>query len=69
MWLLGFELRTSGRATGALYHCAISPAPSLDARNPFQGHTHSRQALSQSYTLTSSPSSLEDFLKSRLERV
>ena len=27
MWLLGIELRTSGRATGALNHWAISPAP------------------------------------------
>jgi hypothetical protein len=27
MWLLGFELRTSGRAVGALNHWAISPAP------------------------------------------
>jgi hypothetical protein len=26
MWLLGFELRTSGRAVGALNHQAISPA-------------------------------------------
>jgi len=26
MWLLGFELRTSGRAVGALNHGAISPA-------------------------------------------
>jgi len=26
MWLLGFELRTSGRAVGALNHWAISPA-------------------------------------------
>jgi len=28
MWLLGFELRTSGRAVGALNRWAISPAPS-----------------------------------------
>jgi hypothetical protein len=28
MWLLGFELRTLGRAVGALYHWAISPAHS-----------------------------------------
>jgi hypothetical protein len=27
MWLLGIELRTSGRAAGALNHWAISPAP------------------------------------------
>jgi hypothetical protein len=27
MWLLGIELRTSGRAVGALNHWAISPAP------------------------------------------
>jgi hypothetical protein len=27
MWLLGIELRTSGRAASALNHCAISPAP------------------------------------------
>jgi hypothetical protein len=27
MWLLGFELRTSGRAVRALNHGAISPAP------------------------------------------
>jgi hypothetical protein len=27
MWLLGFELRTFGRAVGALNHWAISPAP------------------------------------------
>jgi hypothetical protein len=27
MWLLGFELRTFGRAVGALTHRAISPAP------------------------------------------
>jgi len=27
MWLLGFELRTSGRAVSALNHWAISPAP------------------------------------------
>jgi hypothetical protein len=27
MWLLGFELGTSGRAVGALNHWAISPAP------------------------------------------
>jgi hypothetical protein len=26
MWLLGFELRTSGRAASALNHLAISPA-------------------------------------------
>jgi hypothetical protein len=26
MWLLGFELRTSGRAASALNRCAISPA-------------------------------------------
>jgi hypothetical protein len=26
MWLLGIELRTSGRAVGALNHWAISPA-------------------------------------------
>jgi hypothetical protein len=30
MWLLGFELRTFGRAISALNHCAISPAPSFD---------------------------------------
>jgi hypothetical protein len=29
MWLLGFELRTSGRAFGALKHWAISPAPAF----------------------------------------
>jgi hypothetical protein len=29
MWLLGIELRTSGRAFSALNHWAISPAPSL----------------------------------------
>jgi hypothetical protein len=28
MWLLGFELRTSGRAVSALNHWAIPPAPS-----------------------------------------
>ncbi|EGW01630.1 hypothetical protein I79_012299 [Cricetulus griseus] len=28
MWLLGIELRTSGRAASALNLCAISPAPS-----------------------------------------
>jgi hypothetical protein len=27
MWLLGIELRTSGRAVGALNRWAISPAP------------------------------------------
>jgi hypothetical protein len=27
MWLLGIELRTSGRALGALNCCTISPAP------------------------------------------
>jgi hypothetical protein len=27
MWLLGFELRTSGREVSALNHCTISPAP------------------------------------------
>jgi hypothetical protein len=26
MWLLGFELKTSGRVVGALNHGAISPA-------------------------------------------
>jgi hypothetical protein len=30
MWLLGFELRTSGRAVGALNHRAISPAQFFD---------------------------------------
>jgi hypothetical protein len=29
MWLLGFELRTSGRAVNALNHWAISPAPQI----------------------------------------
>jgi hypothetical protein len=29
MWLLGIELRTSGRAVGALNHWAISPAPTF----------------------------------------
>jgi hypothetical protein len=27
MWLLGIELRTFGKAVGALNHGAISPAP------------------------------------------
>jgi hypothetical protein len=27
IWFLGIELRTSGRADGALNHWAISPAP------------------------------------------
>jgi hypothetical protein len=30
MWLLGIELRTFGRAVGALNHQAISPAPAND---------------------------------------
>jgi hypothetical protein len=29
MWLLGFELRTSGRAVSALNRRAISPAPRI----------------------------------------
>jgi hypothetical protein len=29
MWLLGIELRTSGRAVSALNHWAISPAPNI----------------------------------------
>jgi hypothetical protein len=28
MWVLGIELRTSGRTVSALNHCAISLAPS-----------------------------------------
>jgi hypothetical protein len=30
MWLLGFELRTTGIAVSALYRGAISPAPILN---------------------------------------
>jgi hypothetical protein len=33
MWLLGFELRTFGRAVSALNHCAISPALPIDFSN------------------------------------
>jgi hypothetical protein len=33
MWLLGFELRTSGRAVSALNRRAISPAPIADVLN------------------------------------
>jgi hypothetical protein len=33
IWLLGFELRTSGRAASALYLTAISPAPVLHFSN------------------------------------
>jgi len=35
MWLLGIELRTSGRAVGALNHWAISPAPKIPLLSPF----------------------------------
>ena len=38
MWLLGIELRTSGRTASAFNHRAISPAPnSVVLKGPFQG--------------------------------
>ena len=47
MWLLGFELRTSGRAISALNLWAISPVPFLsfdEACRPGQPQTHKRWA-------------------------
>jgi hypothetical protein len=47
MWLLGIELRTSGRATGALNLWAISPAPKLTLhykkKNSLQNNSVSSQ--------------------------
>jgi hypothetical protein len=39
MWLLGFELRTFGRAASALNHRAISPAQNTSAKGPIYGKT------------------------------